>query len=133
MDVAAVEVRGVKTELRYILWVIASFLISGCGSKTLLVYRWDALEAETPPGPIVLSIYGSDEIAADPYGQDTVDGINLNGRPRVASTAGFVDDGEHAEYGVYFFDWQGDAGWGWGGGDYVERSFYYSSHGGGSR
>lgn len=137
-EAAAAKVYGVSIRMRYILWVVASCLIAGCASKseTLLIYRWDALEGEVTPGPGSLSIFGSERVAPSPYGDDVVDGISLNARSIVQATAEYVEQGEDVQFGVRYYDRQGDYGrpYGYGrGGDYFDRTFYYSSQGGWSR
>jgi len=131
-----VEVYGVSIRLRYIVWVTASFLLAGCAADPLLVYDWRALEGEIPSGPGSLPLFGSPRVAASPFGGDEVAGVSLNGRAQVEATAGYVDGGDDVQYELYYYDWQGDSGWGYGyggGSGYVERSFYYSSQGSWSR
>jgi hypothetical protein len=142
-DVAAVEVYGVSTRLRYILWVIASCLIAGCAAKseTLLVYNWEALEGEIPPGPSSLPLFGSPRVAASPFGVDDVAGISLNGRAQVEAKAGYVDEGRDVRYELHYYDYQGRS-WGrhgyyggsrGGGGGHIRRVFRYSTQGSWSR
>ncbi len=107
--------------LYYIFWIMPLFMIGCCGNEPIMLqYSPDFLACETATAMPAGAVFDPPELAyTNAFGADEINGVNLNSRRLIQTTAGYIEGGDYSEYDLYYSDHQHS----WGG-----RSGRYSTY-----